>query len=106
MVWWSSSFSLSNRYTARAATLQGRKSINRYMSDHPVTLSPIQPLNVLSDYTRTYDLGVNQVTAHIEHSRVGNGPVRVSEVTYTTYSSSGELSHAPPPLGGKIDLSA
>lgn len=76
------------------------------MSDHPVTLSPIQPLNVLSNYTRTYDVGMNQVTAHITHSQVGNGPVKISEVTYTTYSSNGELSHAPPALGGKIDLSA
>jgi|TARA_B110000240_G_C13378472_1_gene401411 hypothetical protein len=84
--------------------MKGREFINRFMSDSSVT--PVQPIHILSDYTRTYDLGRQDVTSHITHSTTGNGPVRVSEVNYITYTEKGELTHAPKMLGTGIDLIA
>jgi len=83
--------------------MKGREFINRFMPDSSIT--PVQPIHILSDYTRTYDLGVNQITSHITHSMVNDGPVRVSEVNYTTYTEKGLMTHAPEnPIGGKINF--
>ena len=84
--------------------MKGREFINRFMSDSSVT--PVQPIHILSDYTRTYDLARQDITSHITHSTTGNGPVRVSEVNYITYTEKGELTHAPKMLGTGIDLIA
>jgi|TARA_R110002096_G_scaffold213274_3_gene400726 hypothetical protein len=70
------------------------------------SVTPVLPIHVLSDYTRTYDLGRQDVTSHITHSTTGNGPVRVSEVNYITYTEKGELTHAPKMIGNAIDLIA
>ena len=72
-------------------------------------ITPILPVQIVSNYTRTYPTGDTTTTAIVKYSKVGDGAVTVSEMTYTTYNARGEAVEqyeSPRELGKLVDISA
>lgn len=69
-------------------------------------ITPILPVQIVSNYTRNYPTGDNITTAIVNYTKVGDGPVKVSEITYTTYNARGESVEPLKPMGQNVDISA
>jgi len=69
-------------------------------------ITPILPVRIVSNYTRTYPVGDTLTTVHVKHTQTGDGPVRVSEVSYTTYNNRGQSVEPLKPMGQNVDISA
>jgi|TARA_B110000977_G_scaffold165365_1_gene212480 hypothetical protein len=67
-------------------------------------VSAISPISVVSSYTRLSAVGPHEVVTHINHNQQDGGPIKVSEVSYTTYNARGEIvpDHNPP--GSNLDV--
>lgn len=68
-------------------------------------ITPILPVQIVSNYTRTYPTGDSTTTAIVKYSKVGDGAITVSEVSYTTYNARGELVESPKEVGKRLDIS-
>jgi hypothetical protein len=69
-------------------------------------ITPILPVQVVSNYTRKYPVGDSIATTVVKHTQVGDGPIRVTETTYTTYNARGESVESPREVGKHVDISA
>ena len=68
-------------------------------------ITPILPVQIVSNYTRTYPTGDSTTTAIVKYSKVGDGAITVSEVSYTTYNARGELVESLKEVGKRLDIS-
>lgn len=69
-------------------------------------ITPILPVQIVSNYTRNHHIGENTTTSVVKYTQVGDGAVTVSEITYTTYNARGEAVESPKEVGKHVDISA
>ncbi|MGY8864532.1 MAG: hypothetical protein ACKVJK_02765 [Methylophagaceae bacterium] len=67
-------------------------------------VSAISPVHTVSQYTRVIPQGSHETVTHVTHTQQEGGPVKVSEVTYTTYNARGESVNHSPPEGTNLDV--
>ena len=68
-------------------------------------ITPILPVQVVSNYTQIRHYGENTSRSIVKYTQVGDGPVKVTETTYTTYNARGELVESPKEVGKRLDIS-
>lgn len=67
-------------------------------------ITPILPIQTVSNYTRTAYVGDNIQTSQIQYVKTGDGtPQRVEQV-YTTYNVRGEIEQPRKPEGTILDV--
>lgn len=67
-------------------------------------VSAISPINVVSSYTRVNAVGPHEVITHVKHTQQDGGPIKVSEVSYTTYNARGEIMPNHNSTGTNLDV--